>query len=53
MRWRMELVGAVDVVLHLQQLRALLQHLRKDVLCDRCFLQDDNGVLVINLMKGE
>lgn len=52
-RWRSELEGAVDVILHLQDLCAVLQHLWKDVLCDRCFLQDDHSLLVINLKKNK
>lgn len=51
-RW-FQLVGAVDVVPHLQRLFALLQHLWKDILCDRSFLQDDNSLLVINLKKSK
>lgn len=52
-RWWSELVSAVDVVPHLQHLRAALQHLLKDILCDGCFLQDDNGLLVIELKRSK
>ena len=49
---RLEVIGAVDVVPHLQLQPGASEHLSHGVLCDGGLLQNDHRLLVLQLSGG-